>query len=150
MRTDINSHFIGSGSPPRMRDDWAALEVRRFMKRFGLTSLAGKFCPSQPTRINSRGHQSCLDTFLVSNEILLSGAITMFEVVDWIETGSDHCPIYLRVRVFPNWTKRSKLPVRQFLKSSGLRSLQRKLRSTFSRARVISDIKNAFYSLDWS
>ena len=98
--TDTNAHFIGSGSPPRMKDDWAAIEVRRFMKRFGLTSLAEKFCPSQPTRINSRGHQSCLDTFLVSNELLLSGAITMFEVVDWIETGSDHCPLYLRVRVF--------------------------------------------------
>ena len=98
--TDTNAHFIGSGSPPRMKDDWAALEVRRFMNRFGLSSVAEKICPSKPTRINSRGHKSCLDTFLVSNELLLSGAVTMFEVVDWIETGSDHCPIYLRVRVF--------------------------------------------------
>ena len=43
-----------------------------------------------------------------------------------------------------------KLPVRQILKSSGLRSLRRKLRSTFCRAWVVSDIKNAFCSLEWS
>ena len=148
--TDTNAHFIGSGSPPRMSDDWAALEVRRFMKKFSLASLTEKFCPSLPTRINSRGHKSCLDTFLVSNELLLSGAVTMFEVVDWIETGSDHCPLYLRVRVFPQWTKRRKLPERRILKSSGLKSLGKKLGNTFCRKLVVSDIKNAFYSLDWS
>ena len=41
--TDANAHFICSGPPPRTKDDWAALEVRRFMKRFILASLAEKF-----------------------------------------------------------------------------------------------------------
>ena len=49
--TDTNAHFSGSGSPPRTNDDCAALEVRRFMKKFGLISLAEKFCSSQHTRI---------------------------------------------------------------------------------------------------
>ena len=31
---DTNAHFAGCGSPPRSKDDWAALEVRRFMKIF--------------------------------------------------------------------------------------------------------------------
>ena len=123
--TDTNSHFAGTGSPPRKKDDWAAVEIRRFMKMFDLASLTEELCPSKHTRINSRGHQSCLDTFLVSNELLKSGAVTMYEVVDWIETGSDHCPIYLRAKVYPDWTKRYTLPAIRILKSSGLRSLRR-------------------------
>ena len=64
--TDTNAHFAGSGSFPRHKDDWAAVEVRRFMKRFGLVSIAEEMYPAKATRLNSRGHKSCLDTFLVS------------------------------------------------------------------------------------
>ena len=63
--------------------------------------------PSKATRINSRGHKSCLDTFLVCGWLLGAGRVSMYEVIDWIETGSDHCPIYVRVRVYPDWVKRS-------------------------------------------
>ena len=56
--TDTNAHFAGCGSPPRRKDDWAALEVRRFMKSFGLVSLAEEMYPAKATRINSRGHKS--------------------------------------------------------------------------------------------
>ena len=37
--TDTNSHCAGTGSPPRKKDDWAAVEIRRFMKTFDLVSL---------------------------------------------------------------------------------------------------------------
>ena len=32
--TDTNSHFKGTGRPPRRKDDFAAMQVRRFMKKF--------------------------------------------------------------------------------------------------------------------
>ena len=148
--TDTNAHFAGSGSPPRLKDDWAAKEIRKFMNKFDLVSLADKFCPAHYTRLNTRGHRSCLDTFLVSNGLLKSGAVTMYEVVDWIETGSDHCPIYLRAKVYPAWGRSSKLPTRRILKSSGLRSLRKRLGNPISRASVVSVIKNTFSPLCWT
>ena len=147
---DTNSQFAGTGLPPRKKDDWADVEIRRFMKRFDLASLTEELCPSKHTRINSRGHQSCLDTFLVSKKLLNSGAVTMYEVVDWIETGSDHCPIYLRAKVYPDWTKRSKLPAIRILKTSGLRSLRKKLEITDCRVSLVADIMDAFGTVSWS
>ena len=61
-----------------------------------------------------------MDTFLISRRLYLSGGGTLFEVLDFIEHGSDHSPIYLRVRVFPRWQKRIKKHVRRILKASGL------------------------------
>ena len=147
--TDTNAHFAGCGSAPRRIDDWAACEVKRFMKSFDLVSLAEKMCPARATRINTRGHKSCLDTFLVSKWILESDRISMYEVIDWIETGSDHSPIYLRVRVHPEWTKRSLRPTKQILKASGLRSLSKKLGNVACRPLIISKINMAFSSLNW-
>jgi len=74
----------------------------------------------------------------------------MYEVIDWIETGSDHCPIYLRVKIDPKWVKGSKLPVRQILKSSGLKSLRKKLDNAACRASVLTEIEDAFHPLNWS
>ena len=119
------------------------------MKIFGLVSLAEEIFPAKATRINSRGPKSCLDTFLVSRWLLEGGRVSMYEVVDWIETGSDHCPIYLRVRVYPNWVKRSQLPTRQILKASGLQGLRKKLGNVGYRPTVVSDINLAFSSLNW-
>ena len=97
------------------------------MKRFGLVSLAEEIYPAKATRINSRGHKSCLDTFLVIRWLLEDGRVSMFEVADWIETCSDHCPIYLRVTVYPDWVKISQPPTRKILKASALRALRKKL-----------------------
>lgn len=103
---DLNAHFEGSGLPPRRNDDFAAGQVRRFMKRFSLISLALKMCPDRFTCLNSSGGASCLDTFLVSMELYSSGRVTLYEVLDFVEHGSDHCPVYLRVRIYPNWVSR--------------------------------------------
>ena len=35
---DLNAHFSGCGLPPRRNDDFAARQVRRFMKKFDLVS----------------------------------------------------------------------------------------------------------------
>ena len=52
--SDTNAHFKGTGRPPRRKDDFAAMQVRRFMKKFDLVSLSEKLCPSQFTFLNSR------------------------------------------------------------------------------------------------
>ena len=143
---DNNAYFAGSGSPPRHGDDWAALEVIRLIESFGLVSLSEEICPAKATRINSIGHKSCLNTFLVSRWLWESGRVSMYEVVDWIETGSDHCPIYLRVRVHPKWVKRSQPHTKRILKSSGLRSLRMSMINVASRPSVVSDIHLAFSS----
>ena len=62
--TDTNAHFAGCGSSPRRRDDWAAVEVRRFIKRFGLVSLAEEMYPAKATRISSGGHISSMSAIL--------------------------------------------------------------------------------------
>ena len=100
--------------------------------------------------MNSRGNRSCLDTFLLSGWLLESGRVSMYEVLDWIETGSDHCPVYLRVRVYPNWVKRSHPSTKQIIKASGLRKLMKKLGNVDSRPLVVSKINMAFSSVDWS
>ena len=148
--TDTNAHFSGSGSPPRRKDDWAAREVRRFMRKFGLVSLAEELCPNKSTRMNSRGNKSCLDTFLVSKWLFKDGRVLMYDVLDWFETGSDHCPIYLRVRVYPDWCKRLKPQTRRIFKTSGLKKLRNKLENVDTRSSVVSEINLAFSSLNWS
>ena len=148
--TDTNAHFSGSGSPPRRKDDWAAREVRRFVRKFGLVSLAEELCPNKSTRMNSRGNKSCLDTFLVSKWLFKDGRVLMYDVLDWFETGSDHCPIYLRVRVYPDWCKRLKPQTRRIFKTSGLKKLRNKLENVDTRSSVVSKINLAFSSLNWS
>ena len=148
--TDTNAHFAGCGYPPRKKDDWAACEIRRFMEKFGLISQAEEKCHARTTRMNSRGNKSCLDTFLVSKWLLESGRVSMYEVLDWFETGSDHCPIYLRVRVYPKWVKRSLPETKRIIKASGLRNLLKKLENFHSRPFIVSKILNSFSSINWS
>ena len=100
---DLNAHFSGCGLPPRRKDDFAAKEIRRFMSKFGLVSLTLEMCPRRFTCLNSRGGASCVDTFLVSGGLYRSGAVTLYEVIDFIEHGSDHSPVYLRLKVYPVW-----------------------------------------------
>ena len=109
--TDSNAHFAGSGLPPRRADDYAASRIRLFMKKFDLISLAEVVCPTTFTFLNSRGGVSSVDTFLISKWLYVAGRVTLFEVVDFIEHGSDHSPLYLRIKVFPRWQKSLKTPV---------------------------------------
>ena len=123
------------------------------MKWFDLISLAEKICPTKYTFLNSRGGVSSVDTFLISRRLYLSGGVSSFEVLDFIEHGSDHCPIYLRVKLFPKWQKRIKKPARTILKSSGLKSLQKTLEVAGpARSRMIDKVLGFFSqpSLDWS
>ena len=99
--TDLNAHFAGTGLPPRQNDDFCAEEIRRFMVRYNLVSMALELTPDRSTFLNSRGYTSCLDSFLVSRELYASGGVTMYEVVDFIEHGSDHSPLYIRIKVNP-------------------------------------------------
>ena len=150
---DLNAHFAGSGMPPRRKDDYAASCLRCFMKKFDLISLPEEMSSSTFTFFNSRGGMSCVDSFLISRHLYQNGAVKLFEIVDFIEHGSDHSPIYLRVKVFPRWQKRAKKPTRRILKSSGFQSLQKKLdRSCISRSIVISKVLNFFQesTLGWS
>ena len=55
------------------------------MLKFGLVSLTLEICPGRFTCLNSRGGASCLDTFLVSSKLYKSGAVTLYEVMDFIE-----------------------------------------------------------------
>ena len=79
-----------TGLPLRSNDDFSVKEIRRFMGRYCLVSLALELCPDRFTYLNSRGHMSCLDSFLVSHDLYDSGRVTMYEVVDFMEHGSDH------------------------------------------------------------
>ena len=109
--------------------------------------------PDHITFVNSRGVMSCVDIFLISRRLYLRGGVTLFEVLDFIEHGSDHCPIYLRVKLFPKWQKRFKKPARRILKSSGLKSLQKTLEVAGpARSRMIDKVLGFFSqpSLDWS
>ena len=151
--TDLNAHFAGTGFPPRKTDDYAASRIRRFMKRFDLISLAEKVCPTKFTFLNSRGGVCSVDTFLISSWLYLGGRVILFEVVDFIEHGSDHSPLYLRIQVFPKWQKRLKKPSRRILKSSGYESLRKKLEGGGrGRSRMIAKVLGFFPqpALDWS
>ena len=89
----MNAHFEGCGLPPRPKDDFAAGQVRRFMTKFRLVSLSLEICLDRFTCLNSRGGTSCLDSFLVSSGLYNSGAVTMYEVLHFVEHGSDHSPV---------------------------------------------------------
>ena len=148
---DLNAHFAGSGIPPRRSDDYAASCIRKFMKRFNLISMAEEVCPDRFTYINSRGATSCLDSFLVSRHLYQGGKVTMYEVVDFIEHGSDHCPVYIRLKVHPRWRKRPVGSVRRIMKNSGLESLRKKLdEGSIHRPKVVTKILSFFANLKWS
>ena len=148
---DLNAHFGGCGIPPRRKDDFAATQVRRFMTKFSLVSLGLELYPDRFTCLNSRGGATCLDTFLVSGDLYSSGCVKMYEVLDFIEHGSDHSPVYLRLRVYPSWGKKCKPPNRRILNKSGMEHLRRRL-SAGSRTRkeIVHKINNTFSQLEWS
>ena len=148
--TDTNAHFKGTGCPPRRSDDSAAKQVRRFMKRFNLVSLSEKICPTQFTYLNSRGGSSCPDTFLVSEWLYNQNCVIMHEIIDFMEHGSDHCPVYVRLRVHPKWSGKARPITRRILKTSGLKSLYRKMSSLSSRRNIVNIIKSQFSSVDWA
>ena len=142
---DLNAYFEGCGLPPRRKDDFAAKQVRKFMQRFKLVSLSQEICPDRFTCMNSRGGSSCIDTFLVSRGLYDSGAVTMYEVVDFLEHGSDHSPVYVRLKVYPSWTKSSNPPKRRILKSSGIESLGKQLcGDSRTKQKIILKILGAF------
>ena len=148
---DLNAHFKGCGLPPRRKDDYAARQVRRFMLRFRLVSLSLEICPDRYTCMNSRGGSSCVDTFLVSSRLYESGGVSMYEVLDFIEHGSDHSPVYVRLKIYPSWSKRSIPPRRRILKSSGIKSLRKQLSGdSRTKQEIILKILGAFKHLDWS
>ena len=148
---DLNAHFAGSGIPPRRSDDHAASCIRKFMKRFNLISMAEEICPDRFTYMNSRGAASCLDSFLVSRHLYQDGGITMYEVIDFIEHGSDHCPVYIRLKVQPRWQKKPVEQVRRIIKTSGVESLREKLvEGSIHRTGVVSTILSFFSDLKWS
>ena len=148
--TDTNAHFKGTGIPPRRNDDFAAKQVRRFMKNFNLVSLSEIMCPGQFTYLNSRGGISCLDTFLVSSWLYDQHCVIMYEVIDFLEHGSDHCPVYVRLRVHPKWSGRIRPMTRPILKTSGLKSLYLKMSSVSTRTNIVNRIKSYFSTLDWN
>ena len=148
---DLNAHFAGCGLPPGRKDDYAAQELRRLMSRFNLVSLALELCPDRFTCLNSRGGTSCLDTFLFSRDLYESGSVTKYEVLDFLEHGSDHSSIYVRLKVNPSWVKKSNPPRRRILKSSGMEALRRKLHGgENSRHKVVSRIVSSFSHLRWT
>ena len=146
---DLNAHFKGCGLPPRRKDDYAATQVRRFMLRFQLVSLSLKICPDRYTCMNSRGGSSCVDTFLVSRRLYESGGVSMYEVLDFIEHGSDHSPVYVRLKIYPSWSKSSKPPRRRILKSSGIKSLREQLSGdSCTEQKMILKMLDGFKYLD--
>ena len=148
---DLNAHFQGCGIPARRKDDFAATQIRRFMEKFSLVLLSREIYPDRFTYLNSRGGASCLDAFLVSKKLYSSGDVRMYEVLDFIEHGSDHSPVYIRLRVYPSWSRKSKPPNRRILKKSGMESLRRKLvAGSRTRKEIVLKIRNAFSRLEWS
>ena len=97
------------------------------MGKFGLTSLAEKICPDRFTFLNSRGGSSCLDSFLVSDWLLESGCVVLYDVLDFLEHGSDHSPVYVKLKVFPKWIKKHKVSRRRILNYHGVDSLRKRL-----------------------
>ena len=91
-----------------------------------------------------------MDTFLVSMEIYNSGCVILYEVLDFIEHGSDHCPVYIRLRIYPKWKKQLKLPRRRILKARGVESLRRKLEGGGrARKEIVRKIQDSFSRLGW-
>ena len=92
-----------------------------------------------------------MDTFLVSAELYRSGAVTLYEVMDFIEHGSDHSPVYLRLKVYPTWIKCPTPPKRRILKKPGIESLVKKLsKKSVCRNETELKIVSAFGHLEWS
>ena len=149
--TDLNAHFAGTSRPPRSNDDFPAKEIRRFMERFSLVSLALELCPDRSTYLNSRGNMSCLDSFLVSQDLYHCGRVTMYEVVDFMEHGSDHSPVYIRIKVYPEWKTKLRPKRRRILKSSGISGLRKKLSAGHgSRQKIVEKVLLTFSDIDWS
>ena len=148
---DLNAHFRGCGTPPRRKDDFAATLVRRSMTKFSLETITLEMNPDRFTCLNSRGAASCLDTTLVSRELYCSGGVRLYKVLDFIEHGSDQSPVYLRLRVYPSWSKTSKPPNRRFLKKSGMEYLRRGLSASSRTGKdIVCKINNAFSPLERS
>ena len=143
--------LVPTGIPPRRSYDYTAKQIRGFMRRFKLISMASELCPNRYTYLNSRGGVSCIDTFLVSSELYLKGGVTMFEIIDFIEHGSDHCPVYIRLNVHPEWKKKPKIHGRRIIRKSGYESLRQKLtKGSSHRSGVVTRVLNCFSDLDWS
>ena len=143
--TDTNAHFKDSGNPRRKNDDFAAKHVGRFMRRFKLVSLAEICCPDKVTYISSRGSISCLDIFLESGWLYYNDCVTKYEVLDFLEHGSDHCPVYVCIKVYPKWFNRPKLPTKRIIKSAGVESLYMRLSDPASRHFVVNRINICFF-----
>ena len=120
------------------------------MNNFDLVSLSENICPGQFTYVNSRGGASCLDTFLVSSWLYSKHCVIVHEVIDFLEHGSDHCPVYVRLRVHPKWSKKISPITKRILKTSGLKSLSLKMSSVSARPHVLNKIKSYFSHLDWA
>ena len=119
------------------------------MKDFDLISMAEEVCPDRFTYLNSRGAVSCLDSFLVSRHLYQGGGVTMYEVVDFIEHGSDHCPVYICLKVDPSWRKKPVQPVRRILKSSGMESLRKRLvEGSIHRSEIVTKVHSFFLDLN--
>ena len=74
----------------------------------------------------------------------------MHEVIDFMEHGSDHCPVYVRLRVHPKWARKVSPITRRILKSSGLKSLKQKMSSVSSRSKIVEIIKSYFSGVEWA
>ena len=148
---DLNAHLPGIGIFSRRCDDFAATQIKKFMKRFKLITVAAELSPNRYTYLNSRGGLSSIDSFLVSRDLYERGAVSMFEVVDFIEYGSDHCPIYIRLNVRPSWKKKSVLKSRRIIKKIGFESLKNRLgKGSIHRSGVSRRILNFFSDLKWA
>ena len=119
------------------------------MKKFRLISLTEKMCPDRLTFLNSRGGISCLDSFLVSDWLLDSGCVVQYEVLDFLEHGSDHSPVYVRLKVFPNGIKKVEVSRKRIIKYKELKSLRKRLEDPKTRLPIVNKINNAFCDLKW-
>ena len=147
--TDTNAHFKWANYPPRKTDDFAARQVRKFMRKFGLISLSEKICPDRFTFLNSRGGSSSLDSFLVSVWLWESGCVVLYEVLDFLEHGSDHSPVYVKLKVFPKWIKKPKVTRRRIINYRGMESLRKRLKDPETRLPIVNKIIDAFSDLNW-
>ena len=75
----------------------------------------------------------------------------MYEVIDFFAHGSNHCPVYIRLKVHPRWRKKPGSSVRRIMKTSGFESLRKKLdEGSIHRAEVVTKILSFFSNLKWS
>ena len=101
--------------------------------------------------MNSRVGSSCLDTFLISRDLYDSGCVTKYEILDFLEHGSDHSPVYVKLKVYPTWVRKQDPPRRRILKSSGIEMLRKRMESrSGSRQKLVSRILSYFSQIMWS